>query len=74
MHTVLALVPALALAFGLATPAFAQQWKPDVKFIKIGVSSAGGDWFRGGAKLSTMIPRSCPGCRQAPCWAGVWST
>jgi TRAP transporter TAXI family solute receptor len=61
MRKMLALVPALTLALSLTTPAGAQQWKPDVKFIKIGVSSAGGDWFRGGAKLSTMIPEVLPG-------------
>ena len=43
----LALVVLLTLA--TTVPAVAQsgsQWKPEVKFIKIGVSSAGGDWFR----------------------------
>ena len=28
----------------------AAQWKPEIKFLKIGVSSAGGDWVRAGAK------------------------
>ena len=57
----------LALAFVLAAapvlPAAAQsadKWKPEVRFIKIGVSSAGGDWFRAGAKFSTMIPAVLP--------------
>jgi TRAP transporter TAXI family solute receptor len=56
-----ALALALSLMLGLIT-AFtaAAQWKPEVKFIKIGVSSAGGDWFRGGAKFSTMIPAALP--------------
>ena len=36
------------------------QWKPEIKFLKIGVSSAGGDWFRAGAKFSTMIPAALP--------------
>jgi TRAP transporter TAXI family solute receptor len=54
---VLALVVVLAL--GSATPA-ASQWKPEIKFLKIGVSSAGGDWFRAGAKFSTMIPVALP--------------
>lgn len=40
--------------------AAAAQWKPEVKFIKIGVSSAGGDWFRAGAKFSVMIPEALP--------------
>lgn len=60
MHTTLALVLTLVLAFTLVVPAAAQQWKPEVKFIKIGVSSAGGDWFRAGAKFSTMIPAALP--------------
>jgi uncharacterized protein len=57
------MIKCLALALALAatplTPA-AAQWKPEVKFIKIGVSSAGGDWFRAGAKFSTMIPQAVP--------------
>jgi uncharacterized protein len=55
------LVPVLALALAVTplTPA-AAQWKPEVKFIKIGVSSAGGDWFRAGAKFSTLIPQALP--------------
>ncbi len=52
------LLVALLLA-GSAAPA-ASQWKPEVKFVKIGVSSAGGDWFRAGAKFSTMIPAALP--------------
>jgi TRAP transporter TAXI family solute receptor len=55
---------ALALALTLPGAALAQggkDWKPDVKFIKIGVSSAGGDWFRAGAKFSTIIPTAFPG-------------
>jgi TRAP transporter TAXI family solute receptor len=59
MHTSLAL--ALALVLALTAPAtVGAQWKPEVKFIKIGVSSAGGDWFRAGAKFSTMIPAALP--------------
>ncbi|HEU4371484.1 MAG TPA: TAXI family TRAP transporter solute-binding subunit [Methylomirabilota bacterium] len=52
---------ALVLVFALAplAPAGA-QWKPEIKFLKIGVSSAGGDWFRAGAKFSTMIPAALP--------------
>jgi uncharacterized protein len=55
----LVLFPALALAVIPLTPV-AAQWKPEVKFIKIGVSSAGGDWFRAGAKFSTLIPQALP--------------
>jgi hypothetical protein len=44
---------------GSAAPA-ASQWKPEVRFVKIGVSSAGGDWFRAGAKFSTLIPAALP--------------
>jgi len=52
---------ALSLVLSLVlVPAAAAQWKPEVKFIKIGVSSAGGDWFRAGAKFSTMIPQILP--------------
>ncbi len=52
---------ALALIGSLAlVPVAAAQWKPEVKFLKIGVSSAGGDWFRAGAKFSTMIPEALP--------------
>lgn len=51
---------ALALSLVLATSALA-QWKPEVKFLKIGVATAGGDWFRAGAKFSTMVPEVLPG-------------
>ena len=47
------------LVAGSAAPV-ASQWKPEVRFIKIGVSSAGGDWFRAGAKFSTLIPAALP--------------
>ena len=51
----------LGLVLALIAPAAAgAQWKPEVKFIKIGVSSAGGDWFRAGAKFSTMLPAALP--------------
>jgi hypothetical protein len=49
--------PVLALA---ALAPVAAQWKPEIRFLKIGVSSAGGDWFRAGAKFSTMIPSVLP--------------
>jgi hypothetical protein len=52
----------LALSLVLAPSAFAQQqWKPEVKFLKIGVATAGGDWFRAGAKFSTLVPEVLPG-------------
>jgi uncharacterized protein len=52
---------ALTLVVGVAPLApVAAQWKPEIKFLKIGVSSAGGDWFRAGAKFSTMIPAVLP--------------
>jgi TRAP transporter TAXI family solute receptor len=56
-----ALALALVLVVGVAplVPA-AAQWKPEIKFLKIGVSSAGGDWFRAGAKFSTMVPVALP--------------
>lgn len=55
----LALALALVLTLAPLAPAGA-QWKPEIKFLKIGVSSAGGDWFRAGAKFSTMIPAALP--------------
>jgi TRAP transporter TAXI family solute receptor len=51
---------ALALVLTVAVAPAAAQWKPEIKFLKIGVSSAGGDWFRAGAKFSTMIPTALP--------------
>jgi uncharacterized protein len=51
---------ALALVLAVAVAPAAAQWKPEIKFLKIGVSSAGGDWFRAGAKFSTMIPAALP--------------
>lgn len=52
---------ALSLVLSLVlVPAAVAQWKPEVKFIKIGVSSAGGDWFRAGAKFSIMVPAALP--------------
>jgi TRAP transporter TAXI family solute receptor len=59
MRKLVALVVALVTAFAIPAT-LAAQWKPEVKFIKIGVSSAGGDWFRAGAKFSTMIPEALP--------------
>jgi len=59
MIQTLALVLALAILIAPVAPATA-QWKPEIKFLKIGVSSAGGDWFRAGAKFSTLIPVALP--------------
>ena len=59
MSKSLALALALVLALAPLAPADA-QWKPEIRFLKIGVSSAGGDWFRAGAKFSTMIPAALP--------------
>jgi hypothetical protein len=58
MRRWLALASILSLV--LASTA-AAQWKPEVKFLKIGVSSAGGDWFRAGAKFATLLPEALPG-------------
>ena len=54
------LMVALATTVPIALAQSGSQWKPEVKFIKIGVSSAGGDWFRAGAKFSTIIPTVFP--------------
>ena len=59
MRKALALALSLVFALALVAPG-AAQWKPEIKFLKIGVSSAGGDWFRAGAKFSTMIPAALP--------------
>jgi len=59
MVKMLALALVLILALAPLTPATG-QWKPDIKFLKIGVSSAGGDWFRAGAKFATMVPQALP--------------
>jgi hypothetical protein len=59
MIKTLALALVLVVAVAPLT-AVTAQWKPEIKFLKIGVSSAGGDWFRGGAKFSTIIPTALP--------------
>jgi TRAP transporter TAXI family solute receptor len=59
MTKMVAMALGLVLALAPLVPAGA-QWKPEIKFLKIGVSSAGGDWFRAGAKFSTMIPAALP--------------
>ena len=59
MTKTLALALVLVLTLAPLVPAGA-QWKPEIRFLKIGVSSAGGDWFRAGAKFSTMIPAALP--------------
>jgi hypothetical protein len=38
-----------------------QEWKPEVKFIRFAVATAGGDWFRAGAKYTTLVPEAIPG-------------
>jgi len=62
MRKVPAVVLMLAFVVVSAAPVGGQQpqWKPEIKFLKIGVSSAGGDWFRAGAKFSTLIPVALP--------------
>jgi hypothetical protein len=60
---------ALVLSLVLVPVAFAQQaqppqgqpWKPEVKFLKFAVATAGGDWFRAGAKFTTLLPDVLPG-------------
>jgi hypothetical protein len=59
MRKAFALALVVLLLAGSAAPA-ASQWKPEVRFVKIGVSSAGGDWFRAGAKFATLIPAALP--------------
>ena len=59
MTKMLAMVLGPVLAVAALAPV-AAQWKPEIRFLKIGVSSAGGDWFRAGAKFSTMIPSVLP--------------
>jgi uncharacterized protein len=59
MLKTLALALVLIVAVAPLAPV-AAQWKPEIRFLKIGVSSAGGDWFRAGAKFSTMIPAALP--------------
>src|SRR5512134_2328797 len=59
MTKLLAMVLGPVLALATLVPV-AAQWKPEIKFLKIGVSSAGGDWFRAGAKFSTIIPTALP--------------
>jgi TRAP transporter TAXI family solute receptor len=52
----------LGLALLLVPVAHAQQpWKPEIQFLKFGVATAGGDWFRAGAKYTTMVPEVLPG-------------
>src|SRR5688500_1246649 len=63
MTKVCALVLIALFTVATTIPVGAQSgspWKPEVRFIKIGVSSAGGDWFRAGAKFSTIIPQALP--------------
>ena len=56
------LAPLLILSLVLVPAAMAQQeWKPEVKFIRFAVATAGGDWFRAGAKYTTLVPEAIPG-------------
>jgi len=54
------IVMTLAIFVSLAFVAAAAQWKPEIKFLKIGVATAGGDWFRAGAKFSTIVSEAIP--------------
>jgi TRAP transporter TAXI family solute receptor len=56
-------VAAVLVVVLVAVPvALAQKdWKPEVKFIKFAVATAGGDWFRAGAKYTTLVPEAVPG-------------
>jgi uncharacterized protein len=57
-----AIVLILVLILAAAGPGAGHaQWKPEIQFLRIGVSSAGGDWFRAGAKFSTIVPQALPG-------------
>lgn len=52
----------LILSLVLVPAALAQQqWTPEVKFIRFAVATAGGDWFRAGAKYTTLVPEAIPG-------------
>jgi len=70
MTKMLAMVLGLVLAIAPLASVGA-QWKPEIKFLKIGVSSAGGDWFRAGAKFSTMIPAVLPEVASSTVIGGV---
>lgn len=54
------LLAALFTLVGAVALAGTAPWKPEIKFLKIGVATAGGDWFRAGAKFSTIIPEAIP--------------
>jgi TRAP transporter TAXI family solute receptor len=58
---VLALSLVLVLAPLAPVAAQQQQWKPEISFLKMGVATAGGDWFRAGAKFTTLLPEVLPG-------------
>jgi TRAP transporter TAXI family solute receptor len=60
LASALVLVLTLATTLPVALAQSASQWKPEIRFVKIGVSSAGGDWFRAGAKFSTILPSVLP--------------
>ena len=53
----------VVLLTSLVVPGTAQQqqWKPEIQFFKWAVATAGGDWFRAGAKFTTILPEALPG-------------
>lgn len=57
----LALSLALVLASLIAPVAAQQAWKPEIQHFKWAVATAGGDWFRAGAKFTTILPEALPG-------------
>jgi hypothetical protein len=62
MRKTFAVLLVLTFVVASALPGAAQQaWKPEIKFLKIGVATAGGDWLRAGAKFSTILPEVLPG-------------
>ncbi|HKZ08589.1 MAG TPA: TAXI family TRAP transporter solute-binding subunit [Methylomirabilota bacterium] len=62
MRRWLALPLWLGLTLVLTSAVHAQTaWKPEIQFLKFGVATAGGDWFRAGAKYTTMVPEVLPG-------------
>ncbi|MBI2206631.1 MAG: TAXI family TRAP transporter solute-binding subunit [Candidatus Rokubacteria bacterium] len=65
MTKLLALALSLILVIAsLIAPVAAQQqqqWKPDIQHFKWAVATAGGDWFRAGAKFTTILPEALPG-------------
>jgi TRAP transporter TAXI family solute receptor len=60
MHRTAFILAALCSLVGVAALAGTAPWKPEIKFLKIGVATAGGDWFRAGAKFATMVSEAIP--------------